>query len=407
MQFQLVYLNDKGKRIQEILEADSLKAARALLRNRKLSVQELQPLDKSLPESEKKTGAKRKRAREVRGKKQDAMVMCLRQLSAMLKSGMPLLQSLDFLIQQTEHKGLALVLRQIKTDVQGGLSLSASFDRHPRWFEPLVLNLTEAGEASGNLDTCLGYAAEAMNKRKVLQSKLVAAITYPCLMLMLGTLVVIFLMAKVIPQITEILLDQEKALPWPTQLLVAISDFIREGYFIWGTILAVLIFSWWRIRDTETWQRFTETCILKTPLLGDLYRKQAVARFALTFRAVLSAGSTVVESLRMAGKALGVQRFREQIEIVENRIVEGDDLGKALKRADFLPLSAAGMITIGEQSASLEEVLENIYLDYSQEVDLKAQQLTEILNPLLIIFLGGTVGFIVAAVMLPILEIGG
>ena len=327
-----------------------------------------------------------------------------RQLSTLLRAGIPLVESLNALQEQSDKDELKRTLADIRRRVNEGSSLAAALGEHPKHFNNLYVNMVKAGESSGNLDVVLERLTEFLENQMELRSKVISAMIYPALMTLVGTGILGFLFAFVIPKVTAIFEEQERALPFITQILLVISDVIAGGWFIIipGMFLSAWGFNKWRKSEKgkPTWDKF----VLRLPVINTVIRMIAVARFARTLGTLLSSGVPLLEALNIVKNILGNSRLIEVIEDVRINVREGESIAAPLKRSGEFPPLVTHMIAIGERTGQLEEMLENVAVSYNRQVDMRIQAATTLLEPLMIVGMGVSVAFIVFAIMLPILQ---
>ncbi len=295
----------------------------------------------------------------------------------------------------------------MKEEITAGNSLAEALAKHPNYFSDLYVNMVRAGEASGTLDVVLGRIADYLQKQASLKSKVVSAITYPCIMVTVAIAVVIFLMSFVVPKITAVLLERGQQLPWITQLLKTVSEFIRDFWIIMAVGVVAAIFLFKALLATEAARLRFDTFRLSMPILGPLFSKQAISRFCLTFSTLLRSGLPALDALKIVALVVNNARLTQVINDIHQRIMEGADIATPIKRSKVFPPMIGYMVAVGEQSGQLEEVLERIAENYEEELDHAIQRLTSLLEPVIIIVLAVVVSFIIAAVLLPLLNFRG
>jgi general secretion pathway protein F len=330
--------------------------------------------------------------------------MVTRQLATLLKAGIPLSDSLNALIEQIENRHLERVFRQIKEDIAAGVTTTDAFARHPQYFNALYVNMIKAGEASGNLDVILKRLADFLHKQSKNKGKVAAAMVYPIAMMTLGALVVMFLMRFVVPKIVATITDRGGKLPLPTQMLQSISSFV--GSYWWAVLLGavILLAAYQAWVSTASGRLIRDTWLLKIPLFGELFKKQSVSRFATTFSTLLRSGIPALEALRILREIVDNALLANTLASVHDRILEGADIATPLKRSGVFPPTVAYMIAIGEQSGQLEDILEKISEAYDEEVDVTIQKVMALIEPVVILLMAVMVGFIVLAVVLPLVQ---
>jgi general secretion pathway protein F len=327
-----------------------------------------------------------------------------RQLATLLKAGIPLAEALGALGEQGDNKKLEMVLAEIRQKVNEGSSLADTLAAHPKIFPELYTNMVRSGEAAGNLDAVLARLADFLDAQHTLRAKVSGALTYPIIMLILGSLIMGVLMVVVVPKITSIFEDLGKTLPWNTQLLIFMADVM--GSYWWALLifigLAYFLFRRWS--HTPKGRAVVDRIQLRVPLIGPLVRYVGVARFARTLATMLAAGVPVLTALEIVKKVLNNTVLEKVVEEARDAIREGESIATPLKRSGQFPSLMVHMVAVGERSGQLEAMLENVATAYERDVEGKVTRLTTILSPLLIVGMALCVVFIVFSVLQPILD---
>jgi general secretion pathway protein F len=301
------------------------------------------------------------------------------------------------------------VLRDIREKVTQGATFADALAHHPGYFDVLYVNMVKAGEAAGNLDVILARLADFTQKQERIRAKVKAALAYPIVMIVFGILVVTVLMTFVVPRILSVLKkgpQKDAPLPLPTQILVNVSGFMGA---YWWAVLVALIAAWLMFRvamRSEEFQYKWDRFRLRLPILGDLFRKSAVSRFCTTFSTLLKSGIPALQALTIVKGIVGNMVLARVVDEIHQKIVEGADISGPVKKSGVFPPVVGYMIAVGEQSGTLEEMLERVAEAYDIEVEITSQKVTSLIEPILIVVLALIVGFIVVAILLPILEIG-
>ena len=397
-------LTPEGSTKSGVVDADSPKEARTKLRADRLLVTEIAPLKAGkkgfslkhfLPSSEP-TFPNKTRIEQV--------AAVTRQIATLLAAGIPLAEALKAVVEQAPDRQMETVFREIREKISRGLSFGETLHSYPAYFTDLYCNMVKAGEAAGNLDEVMRRLADFLQAQARMRNKVGAAMVYPTIMIILGTLVVAVLVTFVVPQVTQLLRRQGKALPLPTQILVAVSDFIRDWWWAMMLGLAALIWLFQKVVSTDKggflWDRFK----LKIPVLGDLFLKQAVARFAHTLATLLRSGVPVLQAIQITKNILGNRVLARVLDQVHDHIMEGTDISTPLKLSGAFPPVVGYMIAVGEQSGNLDELLDKVADAYDEELEVATQKMTAVIEPLIIVFLAVIVGGIVMAIILPILK---
>ena len=327
-----------------------------------------------------------------------------RQLGTLITAGIPLAEALGALAEQSDNKKLERALAGIRQKVNEGSSLAETLSAHPALFTDLYVNMVRSGEAAGNLDAVLMRLAEFLDTQLALRSKVSGALTYPIIMMVLGSLVMGVLLVVVVPQITSVFDDMGKTLPWNTRLLITVSE-VAGGYW-WLLIPAgiggTLGFRRWA--RTARGRGLLDRAKLRLWLIGPLVRFVASARFARTLATMLSAGVPVLTALEITKKVLNNTVLEKVVEEARDAIREGESIAATLKKSGQFPSMMVHMIAVGERSGQLETMLENVAAAYEREVDGKVARLTTILSPAIIVTMAVVVVFIVFSILTPILD---
>jgi general secretion pathway protein F len=407
-------LDAAGKPAAGTREADGPKALRTLLRKDGVFLSELREVvageraDKALAGSNAGKGLKRevdfKRFFE-RVRPQEVAVFT-RQLATLLKAGIPLAEALSALAEQTENRRLQMILAGIRQKVNEGGALADALKEHPRVFPELYTNMVRSGEAAGNLDQVLARLAEFLDAQLALGSKVSGALTYPLVMMILGSIVMGILMVAVVPKITTIFEDSGKALPWNTQLLVFVAGVVGKW---WWLLIPVVIGGAIGVRRfvrTARGRGVLDRVQLRLWLVGHLVRYVAVARFARTLATMLASGVPLLTALEIVKKVLNNSILEKVIEEARDAIREGESIAATLKKSGQFPSMMCHMVAVGERSGQLETMLENVATAYERDVEVEVGRLTSLLAPLMIVMMAVGVGFIVFSIMGPIMDMG-
>ncbi len=385
----------KGKILKGELEAGDERIAQLQLKRRNLTIKKIKPKPKDLFENvaffQPKITAK-------------DVVIFTRQFSTMIDAGLPLVQGLTILAEQTENKTFQNVLKTVTKDVEGGSSLAEALKKHPKVFDALYFNLVAAGEIGGILDTILQRLAAYIEKAEKLKTRIKGAMTYPIIVVAIAVLVIAVILIFVIPVFQEMFSSFGKALPVPTQIVVNMSDFLKGNihYVIVGFI--VFVFAFKKYRNTKKGRKQTDALALKLPVFGNLLKKSAVARFTRTLGTMISSGVPILDALEIVAKTSGNVILEEIIYEVRSSIAEGQTIAEPLSEADIFPRMVVQMISVGEATGALDTMLNKIADFYDDEVDAAVEALTSMLEPLLMVFLGGAIGGLVIAMYLPIFQ---
>jgi type IV pilus assembly protein PilC len=350
---------------------------------------------------------KKRRASGGSAIKQKDIAVFTRQLATMMRAGVPLLQSFDIVARGATNPRLARLLNDIRQDVETGTSLSAAFRKHPMYFDALYCNLVEAGETGGILEALLDRLAIYQEKTVALKNKIKSALTYPIAVMVVAFIVVAVIMIFVIPAFKDVFTSFGADLPTPTLIVIAMSEFFVAYW--WAMAIGIgggvyfFIQSWKR---SEKMQKRMDRLLLKIPVFGDLLYKSAVARWTRTLSTMFAAGVPLVEALDSVGGASGNAIFQEATEQIQRDVSSGSALTTSMQTSGIFPTMVLQMASIGEESGSLDHMLAKAADFYEDEVDETVKALSSLMEPFIIVILGGLIGGIVVSMYLPIFKIG-
>ena len=341
-------------------------------------------------------GAQRIKTRDI--------VIFTRQFATMINAGLPLVQSLTILAQQTDNKALAEVTRAVVYDVESGNTLADAFSKHPRAFSDLYVNMVAAGEAGGILDTILLRLATFLEKNDALMRKVKGAMVYPGVIMSVAAIAIAILLVFVIPVFQSMFASVSLDLPLPTRVVIMLSDFLI-GYW-WAILLGIglLVFAIRRYYGTMGGRKNIDTVLLKSPVLGDLLRKSAVSRFTRTLGTLISSGVSILEGLEITAKTAGNMVIHDAVMASRQSIAGGETIAAPLEKSKVFPPMVISMIAVGEQTGGLDEMLTKIADFYDEEVDVAVGALLSLMEPMMIVVLGVVVGGMVVAMYLPIFD---
>ena len=334
------------------------------------------------------------------------IVVFTRQFATMIDAGLPLVQALDILSTQVENKTLGRTLTQVKVDVESGATYADALKKHTRVFSELYVNMVAAGEAGGILDTILNRLAAYIEKAMKLKKKVKGAMVYPAVVTSIAVIVIGVIMVFVVPTFTKMFASLGGTLPLPTRMVIGMSNFIAGtgGLLIAGLIVAFIIFIT-QVRKTEKGQRIIDAILLKLPIFGPLLNKVAVAKFTRTLGTLVSSGVPILDGLEITAKTSGNKVVEYAIMDVRKGVVGGKTLAEPITKAKVFPPMVTHMIAVGESTGALDAMLSKIADFYDDEVDNAVSNLTAMMEPLLMVFLGTAIGFIVVAMYLPIFKL--
>ena len=400
--FQYTARDKTGKSLSGVMEADSKRDMLKKLRDKGL-------VPTSVNEGRVPTASGRKvamsgavRSRKV---KADEMVLFTRSLATMVNSGLPLLQGIDIMIEQTENNNFKAVLTQVGQDIEAGLTFSEALRKHPRAFNELYSSMVRAGEASGNLDGILVQLAEYLEAAEKLKREVRSAMTYPVIALVIVVLIASGLLLFIVPSFQEIFTGLGQELPAPTQILMNVSHILRSYILIVIGVLVALTIAIRYYISTPMGRLHADMLLLKMPVFGPLFRKVAVSRFARTMSTLTRSGVPVLGALEIVERTIGNEVIARAVKSSQTSIKAGATIADPLARSGVFPLMVTRLIDVGEKTGSLDELLTKIAEFYDQQVESTISSLTALIEPLLILFLGVVVGGMVLALFMPIFQL--
>ena len=351
-------------------------------------------------------GKKRVKLSSVRVKTQD-MVVFTRQLSTMISAGIPLIEAVDILGEQSSNVGFQMVLQEISKDVRSGKDLSQAFGRHPRVFQRIYVNMVKAGEASGQLDIVLTRLAEYQEASAALKGEIKSAMTYPVVSLVMVLGITLFLLVFIIPKFEEMFSTMSVELPVVTKALIATSLFLKNNFIYWTLAVIAAGFMIFTYCRTEKGATQKDWLVLKIPIFGPLFSKVALSRFARTFSTLIQSGVPILGALEIVAETSGNRIVSSAIKLASESVRQGEPLGIPLSRSGCFPPMVTRMISIGEKTGALESLLQKIADFYDQQVKTSVASLTSLIEPLMIGVMGFLVGGMVLAIFLPIFKMVG
>jgi general secretion pathway protein F len=398
--YSYVGLSPEGKNVTGIIDADSPRAAR--LKLRKTGVFPTNVTETSV--DARSPRASRSISRLFERITPQELAVVTRQLSTLVSAGLPLVECLSALIDQVDTERMKRMLTQTRERVNEGSSLADALHEHPKLFSDLYVNMVRAGEASGALDVVLLRLADYTESTAELRSKLRSALTYPAIMFVFGGLLLFFLLSYVVPKITRLFLESKQVLPLPTRVLMAISGMLSTW---WPLLLVLAIGATFGLRfyvRTPAGRERYDHWVLAAPIFGKLAKKIAVARFSRTLSTLLRSGIGLLPSLDIVKNIVDNKALYDATEAARDAIREGQSIAPPLRKSGIFPPLMIHMIAVGERSGQLEEMLYKTAETYEAEVDTTIATLTTLLQPIMTIFMGGVVLFIVLAILLPIFQ---
>ncbi|MBI5556519.1 MAG: type II secretion system F family protein [Deltaproteobacteria bacterium] len=332
------------------------------------------------------------------------VVIFTRQLSTMIDAGLPLVQSLEILAGQQENATFKKLLTDIRIDVETGMTFADAMKKHPKVFDNLFCNMIDAGEVGGILDTILNRLAGFMEKSMALKKKIKGAMTYPIICLCIALVITAVILVFVVPVFAKMFADFGSALPVPTQIVVDASEFAKKNFFIMIGVLVAVVVAIKKIYNTDKGRKKMDYMLINAPVFGPLIRKVAVAKFTRTLGTMLHSGVPILDSLNVVGKTAGNKVVEQAVFRVADSITEGRSIAEPLEETGVFPSMVVQMINVGEATGALDTMLEKIADFYDEEVDQAVENMTAMIEPFMMVFLGGLIGGLVIAMYLPIFK---
>jgi type IV pilus assembly protein PilC len=391
--FEYTARNYKGEIVRDKLDAANKDDVVAQLRRRRLQVVRVEEAKTTAPKLRLGGGI---RTRDI--------VILTRQFATMINAGLPLVQALDILAQQTENKALADVTRSVVYDVESGHTLADALRQHPKAFSDLYVNMVAAGEAGGILDTILLRLAQFLEKNDAIIRKVKGAMVYPAVIVAVAVTAIAVLLIFVIPTFETMFASVNLELPLPTRIVIGASSLLQ--HYWWAIIggIALFVFGVYRYYKTDGGRLQIDTLLLKVPVLGDLIRKSAVSRFTRTLGTLISSGVSILEGLEITARTAGNMVVHNAVMESRASIAGGETIAAPLQKSRVFPPMVISMIAVGEQTGGLDEMLSKIADFYDEEVDAAVSALLSLMEPIMIVVLGVVVGGMVVAMYLPIFD---
>ena len=402
-------LNAKGKNVNGVVDADNPRSLKEKLQRDGIFLSQYTETDRS--GGQRSVGGEQQGSADVgsflsRFKRIKVIEVAeiTRQLSTLIHAGIPVVESLNAVSDQLENQRLKRVVSQIKRAVSEGSSLKDALAVHPTVFAPLYINMVGAGEQSGSLDIVFERLSDFTESQVRLRAKLMGAMMYPIIMMVLGLIIVSLMMLFVVPKISEMFEEMGAELPFITQLLIGASEIFQTWWpvIFLLTIGGVVGFGRWRRTEAgkAKWDRF----VLKVPVFGPLIRMLSISRFARTLSTLLASGVPILSAMTIVRSILTNETLAVAVDDARDAVREGEPIAEPLKRSKQFPPMVTHMIAVGEKSGQLESMLGNVAQSYEIQVDSKIQALTSVLEPVMIVFMGGAVAFLVFAILMPMMQ---
>lgn len=399
--YEYTALDGAGKNVHGIIDADSAVAARKKLRGSGIfpvQVKMTSSRPKDVPSSSVTISSIFQRVKAAE------LSATTRQLSILLGAGVTLVASLDAMIAQITNPLLKKIMAQVKESVNEGKSLAFSLSQHPKLFSQIYINMVRAGEASGSLDVVLDRLAEFSEHQDALRGRFKAALAYPVFMFFIGSIILFFLVTFIVPNITKIFSDMHQTLPLPSLVLIGVSNFLKSFWWLVLLVLGGCAILIKKLIKTPRGNHIWDEIKLRTPVIGAIYMKMAMARFGRTLGSLLQSGVPPLPALQIVRNIVNNTLIAEVIDKAMEEIEAGASLATSLAQSRWFPPIVIQMISVGEQSGELENMLDKVADVYERETESKIMAMTSMLEPVMILVMGVVVGFIVISILLPIFE---
>ncbi len=346
--------------------------------------------------------------KKEKGKRVSAknLVLFSRQLSTLVSAGVPIVQGLGILVEQIENKVFKQVIGDVKTDIEGGLSIADSMAKYPTVFDELYVGMVRSGETGGVLDIILERLSAYLESTSKLIGKVKSAMVYPTLVSLVAIGITVFMLVAVIPTFKTVFTAFGGELPLPTQILIGISEFLRKFILIFVIGTVVVLFALRQYIKTEKGSRVWDSFLLKLPVFGPLIRKVAIAKFSRTLGTLIKSGVPILDAISTTGKTAGNKIVEDAVMSARENIREGERIAAPLKESGVFPPMVTQMISVGEETGALDNMLHKVADFYDQEVEVAVAGLTSMIEPLIIVVMGVVIGAMVIAMFLPIFELG-
>lgn len=405
--FKYIALDKEGRELSGVIESTSENRARKDLAAQGFSVSRIAEVA-AIASEKKAAGGKAKKPLFGTGVGKENITVFSRQLSTLLKAGLPLLRSLEVIARQGKNPYFKAIVDQLADNVRTGNKFSDGLSQHPKIFDKLYVNMAKAGEAGGVLDVVLDRLSTFQEKALKTTNKVKSAMVYPIVIMGVAIAIVAILMIFVVPQFQKIFTDMLKGnarMPALTQTIIDISDFMKENYILTGLIIVGVILFVKIFFKTKIGIRVWDTAAIKLPKIGDLVMKSTVARFTRTFGTLLASGVPILEALTITRGTINNSLISDALSRVHDRVRDGENLSTPLDQQKIFPTMVTSMVEVGEETGQLPEMLNRIADNYDEEVDNSVGAITSIIEPIMIVFLALVVGTIVIALFLPIIQI--
>ncbi len=396
--FKYFARNQEGKEVKGVMEARDTVAVTDVLHDRGLIVVDVK--------EEMKFDMERLNEINIGGVPMQDKVVFMRQLSTMISAGLSLTKALEILKQQATNPYFQRVLVDVLESVQSGMSLSDSFrNQSEDVFDDVTLNLVQAGEESGNLDKILERLATELEEQKSMGAKIKSAMIYPAIILVIIVAVVVVMMVVLVPSMTEVYSEFGAELPWATQFLISMSDFVIKSWWILLTVILVFAVGIKMFLNTERGKNVWDKIVLKIPTVGKIITKMQLSNFTRILSLLLGSGLPIIQALELTSSSLSNSVFKETVLEAKKEVEKGGSLAVPIARSEYFPLIVSQMIAVGEETGEIDSVLAKVSEYYKEEVDNATDNLSALIEPLMLVLMGGAIGFIALAVYMPMFQL--
>lgn len=396
--FKYFARNQEGKEIKGVIEARDSSAVADVLHDRGLIVVDVK--------EEMKFDLERLNEINIGGVPMQDKVVFMRQLATMISAGLAITKALEILKQQATNPYFQRVLIDVLESVQGGMSLAESFrNQSEDVFDDITLNLIQAGEESGNLDKILERLAGEMEEQKSMGAKIKSAMIYPVIILIVIVAVIIIMMVVLVPSMTEVYSEFGAELPWATQLLISMSDFMSKLWWVILTVLLVFVVGIKMFLNTDRGRNIWDKIVLKIPTVGKIVTKMQLSNFTRILSLLLGSGLSIIQALELTANSLSNSVFRNSVLEARSEVEKGGSLAVPIARNEYFPLIVSQMIAVGEETGELDTVLAKVSQYYKEEVDTATDNLSALIEPVMLVLMGVSIGFIALAVYMPMFQL--
>jgi general secretion pathway protein F len=397
-------LDRAGKPVKGMIESDTLKGARGRLKKNGVYVTEIS--EKSSKKEGSSSGASSGGGFSLFGRITiNDIALFTRQLASLIRANITVVESLTALIEQTENSKLKVVLSLVRQDVNEGSSLAKALSKHTKVFNNVYINMVEAGESSGTLPLVLLRLADFQEGQVRLKNKVSSALMYPVLMMIVATLLIVGIFTFVMPKLAKIFVAMNKPLPIQTKIMLAISDFMVNYWYLPPPVILISAWMFNRYINTKAGRRWWDSFLLRAPIFGKLIRMLAVARFSNSMSTLLAGGVPILTAMNIVKNIVGNTLIMEAINQAKDNVTEGQSIADPLKRSQQFPPLVIHMISIGEKTGELPQMLQNVASTFEEQVTAKIEGLTSLLEPLMIVAMGIVVAIIVISIFVPLLQL--